>query len=69
MILIKKFLYNYIKKNMIYALILLIICYGLIGTTSVFAPRTEGSIFETVLDGRQVSPPINTTASGNASLF
>src|SRR5687767_1358155 len=66
---IKKFFYNKIKKNIIYELTLLIICYGLMGTTSVFAPRTEGSIFETVLDGRQVSPPINTTASGNASLF
>ena len=65
---IKKFLYN-IKKNMIYALTLLIICYGLIGSTSVFAPSTEGSIFETVLDGKQVSPPVNTTGSGNASLF
>ena len=66
---IKKFLCNNIKKNMIYTLTLLIICYGLIGTTSVFAPLTEGSIFETVLDDRQVSPPVNTTASGNASLF
>jgi hypothetical protein len=66
---IKKFLYNNIKKNMIYTLTLLIIGYGLIGTTSVFAPLTEGRIFETVLDGRQVSPPVNTTASGNASLF
>jgi hypothetical protein len=47
---------------MIYTLTLLIICYGLIGTTSVFAPLTEGSIFETVLDGRHVSPPVNTTA-------
>ena len=65
---IKKFLYN-IKKNMIYALTLLIICYGLIGSTSVFAPSTEGSIFETVLDGKQISPPVNTTGSGNASLF
>jgi hypothetical protein len=65
---IKKFLYN-IKKNIIYALTLLIICYGLIGSTSVFAPSTEGSIFETVLDGKQVSPPVNTTGSGNASLF
>jgi hypothetical protein len=65
---IKKFFYNKIKKKY-YLCTLLIICYGLIGTTSVFAPRTEGSIFETVLDGRQVSPPINTTASGNASLF
>ena len=54
---------------MMYALILLIIRYGLIGTTCVFAPLTEGSIFETVLDGRQVSPPVNTTGSGNASLF
>ena len=53
---------------MIYTLTL-IICYGLIGTTSVFAPLIEGSIFETVLDGRHVSPPVNTTASGNASLF
>jgi hypothetical protein len=65
---IKKFLYN-IKKNMIYALTLLIICYRLIGTTSIFAPSTKGSIFETVLDGKQVSPPVNTTGSGNASLF
>jgi hypothetical protein len=37
---------------MMYALILLIICYGLIGTTCVFAPLTEGSIFETVISGR-----------------
>jgi hypothetical protein len=65
---IKKFLYN-IKKNIIYGLTLLIICYGLIGSTSVFAPSTEGSIFETVLDGKQISPPVNTTGSGNASLF
>ena len=60
---------NNIKKITKYTLTLLIICYGLIGTTSVFAPLTEGSIFETVLDRRQISPPVNTTASENASLF
>ena len=59
------------QKNIIYTLpLLIIICSGLIGTTSVFASSIEDSqFFEANLNGTQVSPPVNTSASGYASIF